>query len=172
MPNIKSVINAHNRKVTTTEIRENIKPCNCNVKEDCPSKGNCLVVNSLYEGTVTSKLPGYKAKVYTGVCEPIFKSRYGNHKMSFNLRKYENSSEIAKEVWKIKDQGGEPIVTWRIIKHHPAYNPISKQCTLCLSEKLHIAEYEGDNLLNKREEMISKCRHQNKFMPVNHDLKD
>ena len=103
---------------------------------------------------------------------PVFKSRYGNHKMSFNLRKYENSSEIAKEVWKIKDQGGEPIVTWRMIKHHPAYNPISKRSALCLSEKLHIAEYEGDNLLNKREEMISKCRHQNKFMLVNHDSKD
>ena len=91
--------------------------------------------------------------------------------MSFNLRKYENSSEITKEVWKIKDQGGEPIVTWRIIKHCPAYNPISKRCTLCLSEKLHVAEYEGDNLLNKREEIISDCRHQNEFMLLNHDSK-
>ena len=35
MANIKSVLNAHNRKVTTTEIRENIKLCNYNVKEDC-----------------------------------------------------------------------------------------------------------------------------------------
>ena len=162
----KSVLNAHNRKVTTTEIRENIKLCNCNVKEDCPLKGNFLVVNSLYEGTVTSKLPRHKAKVYTGVCEPIFKSRYGNHKTSFNLRKYGTSREITKKVWKINDQRGEPMFTWRIIKHYPAYNPISKWCTLCLSEKLHIAEY-GDNLLNKREDIISKCRHHNKFMLLN-----
>ena len=56
--------------VNISSIRENIKPCNCNVKEDYPLKVNCLVVNSLYEGTVTSRLPGYKAKVYTGVCEP------------------------------------------------------------------------------------------------------
>ena len=39
-------------------------------------------------------------------------------------------------------------------------------------ETLHIAEYEGDNLLNKREEVISKCRHQKKFMLLNHYSKN
>ena len=86
---IKSDLNAHNRKVRRTEIRENI---------------NCLVMKPLYEGTVASKLSTHKAKIYTGVCEPIFKSRYGNHKTPFNLRIYENSREIAKEVWEIKEE--------------------------------------------------------------------
>ena len=70
-------------------------------------------------------------------------------KQSFNLRRYEKKSEIANEVWRIKDRGGNPNVSWRIIKHQPGYNPISKRCRLCLSEKLHILEYKGDNLLNK-----------------------
>ena len=84
---MKAVINTHNRKITTTSnATMNNKSCNCNEKNNCPLKGNCLVVNSLYEGTVTSTIPGYKAKVYAGVCEPIFKSRYNNHKTSFNLR--------------------------------------------------------------------------------------
>ena len=40
------------------------------------------------------------------------------------------------------------------------------------SEKLHILEYKGDNLLNNRNEIISKCRHQNKFLLAHIDSKD
>ena len=39
------------------------------------------------------------------------------------------------------------------------YNYNSKKCHLCLNEKLEIALYEGENLLNKKTELISKCRH-------------
>ena len=100
------------------------------------------------------------------------KSRYGNHKTSFNVRKYENSSELSKEFWKLKDKGVTPHINWRIIKHCAAYNPVAKRCMLCLSEKLYIAEYEGGNLLNKRDELVSKCRHLNKYMLINHDSQD
>ena len=73
MHNMKSIINAHNRKITTTSnATMNNKSCNCNEKNNCPLRGNCLAVNSLYEGTVTSTIPGYKAKVYAGACEPHF----------------------------------------------------------------------------------------------------
>ena len=41
-----------------------------------------------------------------------------------------------------------------------------------LNEKLEIALYEGENLRNKKKELISKCRHQNKFMLLRHDSKD
>ena len=74
-----------------------------------------------------------------------------------------NSSELSKEVWRIKDKGGELSIKWRIIKHHAAYNPVAKRCNLCLSEKLSILEYEGRNILNKRDELMSKCRHRNKY---------
>ena len=40
---------------------------------------------------------------------------------------------------------------------------------LCLNEKLEILEYEGDNILNKRSELVSKCRHRNKFMLRQYD---
>ena len=35
----------------------------------------------------------------------------------------------------------------------------SKRCSLCLCEKFEIANYPENNLLNKRTEIISKCRH-------------
>ena len=37
---------------------------------------------------------------------------------------------------------------WSIVKHFPGYNPVSKRCMLCTNEKLHRAEYAGDNLIN------------------------
>ena len=47
----------------------------------------------------------------------------------------------------------------------PAYSNITKRCPLCLQEKLAIISYEKpEELLNKRSELISKCRHQNKFL--------
>ena len=112
---------------------------------------------------ITSNLPNCTEEVYTGVTAFAWKARYANHKTSFNLRKYINSSELFKEVWGIKDKGGEPTIKWRIIKHRAPYNPVAKRCNLCLSEKLYILEYEGTNLLNKRDELISKCRHRNKY---------
>ena len=37
-------------------------------------------------------------------------------------------------------------------------------CNLCTAEKLLIIEsIDDDNLLNKRSEFVSKCRHTNKF---------
>ena len=45
----------------------------------------------------------------------------------------------------------------------------NKKCYLCLNEKLEIASYKGDNLLNRRSELIGKCRHQNKFTLLRHD---
>ena len=52
----------------------------------------------------------------------------------------------------------------KIIKQVKDYNPATKRCALCLAEKLSILEHEGNNLLNKRSEIISKCRHRNKHM--------
>ena len=38
---------------------------------------------------------------------------------------------------------------------------------LCITEKLHILKADKSYLLNKRSELISKCRHENKFHLIN-----
>ena len=43
---------------------------------------------------------------------------------------------------------------------------------VCLNGKLAIALHKVDNMLNKRSEVISKCRHINKCMLANYDSKD
>ena len=53
------------------------------------------------------------------------------------------------------------------------YSNISKECLLCLHEKLPIALYPNhEELLNERSEMISKCRHLNKFLLMNFNSND
>ena len=50
---------------------------------------------------------------------------------------------------------------------YKAYNPTLKKCNLCLNEKLSIIDNPDKILLSKRSEVISQCRHRNKFKPVN-----
>ena len=89
-----------------------------------------------------------------------------------NSRKYENDTELSKEYWKIKQRNQTPKVTWEVIKQSKSFNPSSKKCYLCLNEKIEINMYNQDNMLNKRTELVSKCRHLNKFTLQHHDSKD
>ena len=60
-----------------------------------------------------------------------------------------------------------------IIKSVTAYPNISKKCHLRLQEKFEILNYPDQNeLLNKRSELISKCRHVNKFLLSNYKSKN
>ena len=171
--NMKSIINNHNstilKKVTTPTDK---KTCNCIKKDECPLNEYCLTENVIYKASITSTETNYEPKVYIGLAETTFKKRYANHKKSMNHKKYENETELSKEYWKIKEHNHAPKLTWEIIKQSTPYNPSSKKCYLCLNEKLEIATYENDNLLNKRTELISKCRHLNKFTLQRHDSND
>ena len=42
------------------------------------------------------------------------------------------------------------------------YLPSSWNCMLCLTAKYYIL-FSGPNLLNKRKDLVSKCRHENKY---------
>ena len=41
-----------------------------------------------------------------------------------------------------------------------------------MNEKLEIATYKEHNLLNKRNKIVSKCRHQLKYALAKYDTKD
>ena len=52
---------------------------------------------------------------------------------------------------------------WAIVKHANTYKSGRRTCNLCLAEKICILNAEKNLLLNKRSELLSKCRHENKF---------
>ena len=164
MPSMGSIIKQHNARICGTERGSDGQPrsCNCRVPDRCPLNGHCLTSKVLYRATVDTdgnRVP----MVYIGSCETPFKHRYTNHLMSFRQEKYGNRTELSKYVWSLKREGKIFRVNWDILRKAPAYSNLSKRCDLCLTEKLMIISADKSTLLNKRSELISKCRYQNKF---------
>ena len=174
--NIKSIIQSHNKNILhKVEEDANPKMCNCRVKDSCPLNGSCQVERSIYQATVTcDDDPTYGEKFYIGLAEPKFKKRFANHKTSFCNERYEKETELSKEIWRLKRKDFVPNVTWKTIRQCAPFNRAALKCNLCLNEKLEIATFpDNDRLLNSRNELISKCRHVNKFtLKKLHDSKD
>ena len=126
----------------------------------------------IYKTKVTSSNQNYQEKVYFGSCETTFKKRFSNHKKSFNLNEYKNETELSNEIWRIKISVHHPKVKWEIVKKCVPYKPQTKRCLLCLNEKLEIAAYKEQNVLNKRNKIVSKCRHQLKYVSARYDTKE
>ena len=172
--NMKGIIDAHNKKI----VNENVpnptgRSCNCTNRATCPLNQNCLTSNIVYEAEIRADVANYKPKIYIGLCETTFKKRYANHKTSFTNQSHENATELSKEFWSIrKKYSVTPLISWRVIKKCAFLTSSSKSCSLCLSEKTAIVTYKGNNLLNKRSEIVSKCRHETKFLLHRFDSKD
>jgi len=173
MNNTKQIIDNHNKRIITassaTEIANsaptttNNKTCNCRQKDTCPLDGNCLQTSVIYQATVTRK-DNNTSETYVGLTENSFKTRYRNHTASFRHAKHRNSTELSKHVWTLKDNMIEYFISWRILSSHSAYNSTTKRCNLCLKEKLTIICQPKLSTLNKRNELVSSCRHRNKAL--------
>ena len=51
-----------------------------------------------------------------------------------------------------------------ILRKSNTPNSFNGRCNLCLEEKIYILKYKyPDKLLNKRSELIARCRHKTKF---------
>ena len=82
---------------------------------------------------------------YIGIAANSFKKRYTNPKLSFNNLKYEYNTSLSKHIWGL--------------------NKIKEPFKIsCLMEKTCILLSEDVNLLNKRSEVMNKCRHREKFL--------
>ena len=168
LPNIKSIINAHNRKVLYPSPTIGRRTCNCINTSQCPLQQRCLSNNILYQANITPLGENSETKVYYGICETTFKLRYANHKKSFSHRNRKSDTELSNEFWRIKDNKHNANITWEILGRHQAYNTSSKRCSLCLNEKLKIALHRDNNMLKRRTEILNKCRHKNKNLLISY----
>ena len=80
---------------------------------------------------------------------------------------YENKTELSKHIWQLKRYGIEFNLKWSIAAYATPYRCATRRCDLCLTEKYIIARANQNNLLNKRTELMSKCRHRNKYILKN-----
>ena len=167
------IIKQHNSKVTKKVTNTNTTPpktCNCPRNVSCPLDGKCLFTNVVYKASVTYQQNDREHnKIYIGVTEGEWKDRYYVHTHTFRHRGTKNSTKLSDFIWSLKDNDvNDYHINWSILKRAPGYNCVSKTCGLCTTERLALCEYEDrENLLNGRSEMVSKCRHQNKYVLCN-----
>ena len=109
--------------------------------------------------------------VFYGNCETEFVIRYNYYKQSFKFENKKHATVLSKTIWNAKDAEETPLIEWFIIKRVPPNQCGSKIRQLCQAEKMFILQEDKKNLLNKRSELESKCRHINKFLLKNVRLK-
>ena len=65
LPNIKSAINSHNRKIRHPPVKSQNRTCNCIKKTDCPLQEKCLSENTLYHADISfEKLISFKTQTF------------------------------------------------------------------------------------------------------------
>ena len=166
LPNIKSIVNAHTRKILHPSTSTGRSTCNCINMPQCLLDQKCLSDNNLYRANIAPLDENSETKVYCGICETTFKLRYTYRSTT------ETASGLSNKFWKIIDNNRSANTTCEILGRHQAYNTSSKRCSLCLNEKLKIALHRNNNMLNKQTEILKKCRHRNKYALISHDSKD
>ena len=163
MENMRHILKQHNSKFLKQggEISSTPK-CNCRDKPSCPLDGHCQQKSVLYRAEVTTN---DLKKVYIGISEPLLKSYIANHQKSFNDKKYEKDTCLSEYIWALKDQGKDYSIKWSVVKRVGAWNSVKGRCGLCTAEKVEINCFKKKNILiNKRFDLVSKCRHQNKYL--------
>ena len=168
MSNVERIIKNHNNRLTNEKDgpdqrrEEDRKDYKCRNKQDCPMDGNCLTESVVYQAVVKSNRSD-NTKTYIGLTEGTFKKRLYGHTSSFKHEKQEKSTGLSKYIWQRKRANEKYSIEWSVLRQAPAYNNIKKKCDLCLTEKLMISSAENKSSLNKRTELVSKCRHENKY---------
>ena len=175
MPNMKSIINNHNKKILNDDINKNDmcsnnnknRKCNCRNKLNCPLNNECLTEAIVYKATVQTD---QEIATYIGSCESSFKTRYYNHNKSFNNENYKKETKLSNYIWDLKENDQQYTLKWEIIARCSPYKCGTNKCSICSTEKVLIMKYKNLpslNLLNVRSEILNKCRHKSKFKLVN-----
>ena len=166
MPNIKQTIDGHNKSILMKFDKPKTDECNCRKRKECPLLGQCLTKSIIYQATVTTN-DNKPDQTYVGLTSNAFKTRFNNHKNSFKYRRKKHSTELSNYVWDLKDNNVEFNIIWKILKQAKPYNNTSNRCNLCLWEKYFIICKPSLASLNRRNELVSSCRHADKFLIKN-----
>ena len=140
------------------------KGCNCRRPTECPLDGSCQTSDIIYKSTVKT---ASTTKEYIGLTSTSFKQRYTAHKASFTHHNKAHSTSLSTHIWKLKEEGAPFSTSWSILGMAPSYSRKVRNCQLCLKEKAYISLADPSKTLNRRNEIISKCRHRDKLLLKN-----
>ena len=100
MSNVAIIIKRHNAKILNPQVLAANQGCNCRIKANCPLDGACLTPSVVYKATVSTE--DEPPMHYIGMTEHEFKTRYRNHKLSFNNPKYAAATTLSSHIWDLK----------------------------------------------------------------------
>ena len=140
------------------------KMCNCRNEKECPLEGECLQNEIVYQATVTTRGVTGTTETYVGLTATDFKTRWCNHQMSFKHEKRRNDTELSKHLWKLKEKKEGYSISWKIIAKAKSHSNTTKRCNLCITDNFFILSNPQMATLNKRNELISNCRHRRKYI--------
>ena len=168
MDNMTKIINSHNKYVASKKVQANQNLCNCRNPDNYSLDNECLTSKIVYSAEIITD-SHQPSKFYLGICETEFKTRFNIHKKSFRHRENEKDTELSKYIWELKDKHTEYQIRWFIVRKSSGYNLVTKSCNLCLLEKLLLCNFsDKSRLINKRLDLLSKYRHENKYMLKNY----
>ena len=158
--NMKSIIQSHNKKITTNTQTNPATPestCNCQQRQNCPLDGHCISGPIVYKATIKDRQEN--EHTYIGSTNN-FKDRYRNHTKSFRHESYKRETTLSGFIWDNALEG-EPDIRWEILRKTQVYKKGQRYCDLCLSEKLCITEElkRRQRCLNKRSDLTNRCIH-------------
>ena len=161
MKNMDSIISGHNHNILNP--KQKLFGCNCRKKDSCPLNGKCLTPKVIYGPDVTNEANNEQT-FYFALAETTFKGRYNNHKRDVKYIKYKDNTELTKYIRNLEDNSIKYNNQWRVVDRVYG-NANSTMCKFYLTEQLWIINHINDNnILNKKSELIKKCRHLNKFL--------
>ena len=92
------------------------------------------------------------------MCAGTFRQRLAVHKHSFKVHSV-NQTELSKRVIQLENQGKKFNIKYSNIENKKSYSNTNKQCSLFTAEKYQILKSNLSNIINKRSEILGKCRH-------------
>ena len=105
-----------------------------------------------------------KENLYNGSTSSPFKTRYSKHLTINRHERYENETELLKLIWRLKRKEINYTLSRGITSRAQPYKCGSRRCDLCLAEKVVIARCRHPGMIEKRTELLAKCRHRNEYL--------
>ena len=168
MDNMKKIINPHNKYVASKKDQANQNLCNCRNLDNCSLGNKCQTSKKVYSAEIITN-DHQLSKFYLGIFETKIKTRFNNHKKSFRYRQNKKDTELSKYISELKEKHAEYQIRWSIAQKSSGYNPVTKSCNLCILVKLLLCNFsDKTRLINNWLDLVSKCRHENKYMSKNY----
>ena len=149
-------------------------PYSGNVKTNIGKIFFGIIKKHFPEGSELSRLFNKKILKISYSCMPNMtlisgsnKKGLSGHTDSFRNEKKEMATILSKHIWKLKMREVEHEVKWNIACLARPYARETKFCQLCNMEKTLIATENSANSLNRRWELMTRCRHRDKHLLTN-----